>query len=308
MSRAYYNENDPFAAAWLRELIKEDLIAPGDVDERSIMDVQPKDLNGYTQCHFFAGIGVWSLALRLAGYADSDPVWTGSCPCQPFSVAGSNRGFADERHLWPIWMRLIESQRPNIVLGEQVSSRGGLGWFDAVQADLEDADYTCGAVDTCAAGVGSPHIRQRLYWVAVSASARREGFARYCGETRGASAERSGDTCGLAFPNQGECRRFANGERCERDWTQTERQESDRQFEPRCQFGVPGPTNGFWRNADWLYCRDGKWRAVEAGTFPLANVRSVRNRVGKLRGAGNALNVAQAAYFAQAVREWTHGG
>ena len=42
--RNYYNEIDPFAAAWLRNLIKEKLIPDGDVDERSIADVQPVDL------------------------------------------------------------------------------------------------------------------------------------------------------------------------------------------------------------------------------------------------------------------------
>lgn len=64
--RAYYNEIDPYAAQWLRNLIAAGHIAPGDVDERSIADVRADDLVGYTQCHFFAGIGVWSHALRMA--------------------------------------------------------------------------------------------------------------------------------------------------------------------------------------------------------------------------------------------------
>lgn len=97
----YYNEFDPGAAAWLRELIRAGLIADGEVDERSILDVSADDLRGFTQVHFFAGIGGWSYALRLAGWPDDRPVWTGSPPCQPFSAAGKQKGRDDARHLAP---------------------------------------------------------------------------------------------------------------------------------------------------------------------------------------------------------------
>lgn len=108
---AYYNEIDPYAAQWLRNLVAAVHIAPGDVDERSIEDVHPDDLKPYTQRHFFAGVGVWSYALRLAGWPDDRPVWTGSCPCQPFSAAGQAAGFDDERHLWPDFHWLIKERR-----------------------------------------------------------------------------------------------------------------------------------------------------------------------------------------------------
>src|SRR5262245_30179855 len=126
---AYYNEIDPFAAAWLRELIKAKLIADGEVDERSITDVQPDDLRGFVQCHFFAGIGGWSYALRFAEWPDEHAVWTGSCPCQPFSDAGYSGGFGDSRHLWPAWFRLIRECRPGVVFGEQVASLDGCAWL-----------------------------------------------------------------------------------------------------------------------------------------------------------------------------------
>ena len=163
---AFYNEIDPYAAQWLRNLIDAGHIAPGVVDERSIEDIEPAELAQYTQCHFFAGIGVWSLALRKAGWPDDRPVWTGSCPCQPFSAAGKGAGFADERHLWPAFHHLISQCRPPAVFGEQVASRDGLEWLDLVQADLEGSGFAVGAADLCAAGVGAPHIRQRIYWAA----------------------------------------------------------------------------------------------------------------------------------------------
>lgn len=174
---AWYNEHDPYAAQWLRNLIAARLIAPGDVDERDIRDVTPQELARYDQCHFFAGIGTRSYALRLAGWPDGRPVWTGNCPCQPFSAAGRGLGFADERHLWPPWFRLIAQCRPGVVFGEQVASRDGLEWLDLVHADLEGAGYAVGAVDLCAAGVGAPHIRQRLWFVGHAARAAGERHA-----------------------------------------------------------------------------------------------------------------------------------
>jgi len=173
---AYYNENDPFAAAWLRELINAGQIAPGYVDERSIEDVRPSDLDGFTQCHFFAGIGGWSHALRLAGWPDDRPVWTGSCPCQPFSTAGARKGIADERHLWPSFFHLIEQCRPVTLFGEQVEAAVRQGWLDLVQDDLEGIGYTVGATAFPACSVGAPHTRQRIYFVGTQ-----ENLANACG-------------------------------------------------------------------------------------------------------------------------------
>ena len=174
----YYNEIDPYAAQWLRNLIAAGHIAEGDVDTRSIKDVRADDLRPYVQCHFFAGIGVWSHALRLAGWPDDRPVWTGSCPCQPFSAAGAGKGVEDERHLWPEFHRLIAECRPPVVFGEQVASKDGLGWLDAVHADLEASGYAVGAADLCAAGIGAPHIRQRLWFVAHADNRRKHALLR----------------------------------------------------------------------------------------------------------------------------------
>jgi DNA (cytosine-5)-methyltransferase 1 len=194
---AYYNEIDPYAAQWLRNLIAAGHIAPGDVDERSIEDVHPDELKPYTQCHFFAGVGVWSYALRRAGWPDDRPVWTGSCPCQPFSSAGKGSGFVDKRHLWPSWHHLIKERGPPVVFGEQVASQAGLLWIDLVQTDLEAEGYAFGSVDICSAGIGSANGRQRLYLVANTDGHRRSWRTQQDIRTKQSrqQASRWGDSC-----------------------------------------------------------------------------------------------------------------
>lgn len=162
----YYNEWDTFAAAWLRELIKARLIPDGDVDERSITEVQPTDLRGYTQCHFFAGIGGWSYALELAGWPIDRSVWTGSCPCQPYSLAGEGKGDEDERDLWPYFGRLIFESKPDVIFGEQVADALRWGWVDRAFVDLEDVAYACGSAILPAVSYGADHERLRLWFVA----------------------------------------------------------------------------------------------------------------------------------------------
>lgn len=162
----YYNENDAHAAEWLGNLAGRDLIGAGRIDTRSIKDVIAADLAGFRRCHFFAGIGGWDRALQLAGWQSGQEVWTGSCPCQPFSTAGKRKGTADDRHLWPEFFRLIRECRPAIVFGEQVAGKDGLGWLDGVFSDMEGIGYACGAADLPAASVSAAQKRQRLFWVA----------------------------------------------------------------------------------------------------------------------------------------------
>lgn len=174
----YYNEIDPYCCAWLRNLIAAGHLPAGDVDERSIADVMPDDLHGYTQAHFFAGIGGWPLALKLAGWGDR-PVWTGSCPCQSFSSASNARNMrrSDARHLWPYWFRLIYERTPNTIFGEQTSQAGD--WLDEVCADLEAMDYSIGAAILPAVSVGFDHARPRIYFVGHSNSYSQSSLARY---------------------------------------------------------------------------------------------------------------------------------
>jgi DNA (cytosine-5)-methyltransferase 1 len=311
----YYNENDPKAAEWLRHLMWEGLIAMGDVDERSIEDITPNDLVGYKQHHFFAGIGGWSYALRLAGWPDDKPVWTGSCPCQPFSSAGKGTGFADERHLWPAWFHLVRYHRPQLIVGEQVAN--ALNWLDLVQTDLEGERYTCRATIIGAHSVGAPHIRQRLYWAADNNNNRCEARQRISTTYRyGISTTSSSKPSELGDSSSSRSRRDP-GEvsRAEGSTKWRVRRELD-QFVVASLDGELGNNNNTglegrslstggcsdqctpWSASDFVWCRDSKWRPIEPGTFPLAH--GVPERVGLLRGYGNAIVPQVAAAFIQA--------
>ncbi|HCM3124988.1 TPA: DNA cytosine methyltransferase [Klebsiella aerogenes] len=348
-SAAYYNEIDPFAAQWLRNLIAAGHIAPGEVDERSIEDVTPDDLRGFTQCHFFAGIGVWSHSLRLAGWPDDRPVWTGSCPCQPFSAAGKGDGFADQRHLWPHFFHLISERRPQHVFGEQVASGNANTWFDLVQADLEGVGYAFGLVPFTSAGIGAPHIRERAYWVANASSGRydrrteaagqeaRTGTGIAIGDGIGGlgnsnvtrlegyggndgAAGREGTAGPAAAPGVYDGMANAKGKGFPHGRT-GEAQPIIAETDGEAFSTKPLEVNGFWRDADWLLCRDGKWRPVEPGTFPLVDGTAARlgrvepgvakvassNRVGRLKGYGNAINAQAAAEFIRAYVEVNDG-
>ena len=301
---AYYNEIDPAAAQWLRNLIEAGHIAPGYVDERSIEDVYPSDLRGFTQCHFFAGIGVWSYALRSAGWSDDRPVWTGSCPCQPFSAAGKGAGFDDERHLWPAFYHLIKERKPSAILGEQVASKDADAWIDLVHADVEALGYAFGAVPFPSAGVGAPHIRDRLYWVAYDDSERchrkQVRLQPWRPYESGSQIARSSGACRVGHASgQGLAQRVGVG-----GFSGITTGGNEGQAVERAGIHVaagPRPVNGFWRNADWLACRDGKWRPVEPGTQPL--VDGAPARVVRLRAYGNAINAQAAQAFIECVME-----
>jgi len=326
----YYNEYDPKAAAWLRELIRAGEIPAGDVDERSITEVKPNDLTHYTQCHFFAGIGGWSYALKLADWDTDRPVWTGSCPCQPFSAAGKGDGKADPRHLWPTFFGLIRECRPDTVFGEQVEGAIGHGWLDGVQTDLEGEGYAVGHCVLGAHSVGAPHIRQRLFWVADMPSprplpgthagvhSREEGAGPRDGEP-----ERHSATSRLANPDGGQCR---NGElqSCGQHGQQPqdggsgwmEHATSDGRQQRRAEpigrgiasgcssSGLSGEgssqrcKSSFWGSSSTLPCTDGKARRIEPSAFPLAH--GVSGRMGLLRGYGNAIVPQVAAEFIRA--------
>lgn len=346
MPSAVYSELDHYCCEWLSNLQGQGLIAKGLVARGDFRALPLEAWSNEHRTHFFAGIGIWDLALQMAAWPENLPVWTGSCPCQPFSSAGRGKGFDDERHLWPAWFEIIRECRPPIIFGEQVASPAGRAWFDLVSSDLEDAGYAVGSANLCAGGVGAPHIRQRLYWVAIAGGERRERLGLHLREWQSraakpqaarraapsilgnASGTGGGRDSGAVPCSQGtsegqglETWRVADepqfagsidllantddGDRrqyrslSEADGFKVVPQESrENQTD---QLGHGGAVNGFWHDAEWLYCRDGKYRPTKPGVFPLAH--GYPARVAKLRAIGNAIVPQAAATFISIVME-----
>lgn len=304
---AYYNEFDSKSAAWLRELIKEGLIADGEVDERSIVDVSASDLRGFSQHHFFAGIGGWSYALRLAGWPDDKSVWTASLPCQPFSAAGKGLGKSDDRHLLPHFLELVKECKPSVIFGEQVSPAIKHGWLDDLYAEMETCDYAVGSIIIGAHSVNSPHIRQRLYWVAHSNGIGCDIWSKNCEQEK-----RSGARINLRSANHGMVRTEREGlEGFSRDGNSID--EPGRIYPKQAgsatatssigsmantqsqRWGILNPENNrqvnaqidsfansgnifdeqsqgmFFAEVDWIYCRDNKYRPIESSIKPLVD-------------------------------------
>lgn len=316
---AYYNEFDPYAAQWLKNLIAAGHIAAGEVDSRSITEVTPDDLREFTQCHFFAGIGVWSHALRLSGWDDSRPVWTGSCPCQPFSAAGKGAGTADERHLWPVWFNLIRKCRPDVVFGEQVEAAINHGWLDLVQDDLEGEDYAFAPVGLPAASVGAPHIRARLWFVANNNNNNKglEGWKPMRQRVIELPSWSDGVVSAMDNPISigWDARRNDDtqhdGQQLESKSKSSELADTELPYETRLGFErIPLESKqetrlscdfSYWSDAIFIECSDGKARPTQPGLFPLAH--GTTSRVGRLRAYGNAIVAPLASEVIKAYME-----
>jgi DNA (cytosine-5)-methyltransferase 1 len=320
---AYYNEFDPYASQWLRNLIAAGHIALGDVDDRDMKEVHYDDIKNYDQCHFFAGVGGWSLALRYAGWDNERPVWTGSCPCQPFSGAGKGEGTDDSRHLWPEFRRLISHAKPPVIFGEQVASKLGRSWLSTVRSDLEAMGYGVGAADLCAASAGAPHIRQRLWWMADTngrntCPEREQPRGQYGQQPQNGCIGGVGDPKGrqprgqrqpntlngrqepIGRPSSGGGMGQPLVEGLEGLTGYGDNSNKPGRIDPSQgrPVATPGDALTSWSDSEWPPCTDGKARPIEPGTFPLA--LGVPNRVGKLRAYGNAICPQVAAEFIMA--------
>ena len=113
--------------------------------------------------------------LTLNDLPERPDVICGGYPCQPFSVAGKQRGTEDDRHLWPEMYRLIQECRPTWVIAENVVGHVNMG-LDEVLFDLESIGYQAQPFVIPACGVNAPHRRDRLWIVGYSQSERVQGL------------------------------------------------------------------------------------------------------------------------------------
>lgn len=282
---AYYNEFDKTKAAMLKQLMADGHITSGDIDDRPIQEVKAHELNKYTRCHFFAGIGLWDYALQLAGWPADKPVWTGSCPCQPFSTAGRQKAQADDRHLWPAWFSLIRQCKPSTVFGEQVASAIAKGWLDDVYQGMESEGYAVGSAVLPACSVGAPHRRERLWFVGYSKKIKRglsTGQERQQNTEPEWTGEGDGIDCFVGEPISKRLEGFAwNGKGVgEQGWEQAQQ------------------TGSAWQAGVWIECPDGKARLIEPCIPLLAHGDS--ERVAIIHAAGDAIVPQVAAEFIKA--------
>ena len=99
---------------------------------------------------------------------------TGGYPCQPFSIAGRQKGEQDPRHVWPEMFRLVKELRPTWVIGENVSGHIKLG-LDTVLENLESEGYSARAFSISASSIGAVHQRERVWILAHSGCTQHEG-------------------------------------------------------------------------------------------------------------------------------------
>jgi len=210
---------------------------------------------------------------------DSIDIITGGYPCQPFSIAGRQKGEQDPRHLWPEYFRLVKELRPTWVIGENVSGHIKLG-LDTVIEDLESEDYAVRPFSISASSIGANHQRERIWILAHSRRSqwpRAEQRGENENETREENAnqfERSSSTSEVDVAN-------TNDERLQRQW------QSRNQFTPRFNSSRESSEEGQGTVGQG-------WWESEPNMGRVAH--GIPKRVDRLKSLGNSL-VPQIPYY-----------
>lgn len=271
----------------------------------------------------FPDIPIYDDVCKLTGSDIHEPVdlICGGFPCQPFSVAGKRLGAADDRHLWPEYLRLIQELRPTWVIGENVAGLINMG-LDNVLSDLEGAGYSSRTFVIPAIAVDAKHRRDRLWIVAYSNSNSKStqsvnagqicqsDMAHSNGINWGRKSQQSDNHCGetirnefgrgcsnVAYSNSAYGERSCVSSRIQSSEsnissyggnenfsdTASVRQSGQRKYEQ--SFNSAESCNGETNNVESI--RGSKFWATEPNVGRVAN--GIPHRMDRLKGLGNAV-------------------
>ena len=210
-------------------------------------------------------------------------ILTAGYPCQPFSVAGKQKGTEDDRHIWPYILRIVAHKRPTWCVFENVHGHVALG-LDQVLLDLEAEGYSTRTFIVPACGVNAPHRRDRLWIVAYSDSERLQG----CKETR--DIESSGQRCQKQSTRRSEIWPMAHT-KSEQSTPDDNGGEQGAVSEPQ-QVQPRGSSSWGGRGCNW---------SVEPNIRRVAH--GIPRRVDRLKGLGNAIVPQIAMNIGLAIKE-----
>ena len=209
-------------------------------------------------------------------------VISGGFPCQPFSVAGKQKGKGDDRYLWPEMLRVIRELTPRWVVGENVPGILRIAAADVVK-DLEREGYDVVVFDFEAAAVGAPHRRERIAFVAN------------CNGQREQQPRRQQPECGGWHCNRDKVVADASGGTMRDDsddsWTTNREINASNNAGVPCREAFPDPTKvlpqGFGTRSRQEQPWRSSWWAVEPDVGRVAH--GIPNRVDRLKCLGNAV-------------------
>ena len=247
-----------------------------------------RDIRTLTKESFFERTGLRTVDVISGGF-----------PCQPFSVAGKQKGKEDNRYLWPEMLRVIRELRPRCVIGENVPGIIKIAAGQVVK-DLERAGYHVVVFNFEAAAVGAWHRRARVFFVGIANVADADGAGLQGGKQSGAPVATKDARKQPPCRSAGECGAAAGN---------------------AMRWGRTGDER--WR--EWPELADGRRRAAESGMGGMADgisarmdrmltpwdaepdiprvITGLKNRANRLKCLGNAVVPQQGYPIFRAMKE-----
>lgn len=228
-------------------------------------------------------------------------VISGGFPCQPFSVAGKQKGKEDDRYLWPEMLRVIRELRPRCVVGENVPGIIKIAAGQVVK-DLERAGYHVVVFNFEAAAVGAWHRRSRVFFTGIAENVENAGCGgrrepeNVCKQPRRTEFIGTGKT--LSDPeSERQQRERTCGEQISR--TRFDEKQSERRSD--VYNAVRGRYTGVARREQSQELADGRCWATEPDVGRVAH--GIPNRVDRIKCLGNAVVPQQAYPIFKALRK-----